>query len=154
MKSFYQIIVYLLRLKLLQELTVVHVILLMVETSLEVVDTEGPLIFPVNKPEGPNNNSNFNNSNSSKKKQSSTDKKKKPGWLSKSRFNYLSKTALQAVKNDATVDLLEFAKTLYQIKYKSELNEDSLRRIVNFVQRNSGYVSETQKIQTNLGIVG
>jgi len=115
---------------------------------------EEPLIFPVT---GPNQGPNYKGLTLSKRTNNSkADSKsfKRPGWLSKDRFKYVTNTVMNAVKNDATVDAVQFAKALYSAKYKADLNEDSVNRIINFVQRSSGSKIETVELKTNLGIVG
>lgn len=124
------------------------------EISLEPGVTEEPLIFPDRGPnQGPKNDrpvlSKRNNNSKTNSKKS-----KKPGWLSKDKFKYVTNNIMKAVKNDVTVDVVQFAKALYLSKYKTDLNEDSVNRIINFVQKSSGSKTETIEYRTNLGIVG
>jgi hypothetical protein len=115
---------------------------------------EEPLIFPALGPnQGPNNNNPVLSKNNKDNKTSSK-KPKRPGWLSKDKFKFVTNNVLKAVKSDVAIDVVEFAKALYLSKYKTDLNEDSVNRIINFVQKSSGSKTETIEVKTNLGIVG
>lgn len=126
----------------------------MVETSQEPGVMEEPLIFPVKGPnQGPNNKSPVLSKNNKDDKTNSK-KPKRPGWLSKDKFKYVTNNVMKAVKSDVTIDVVDFAKALYLSKYKTDLNEDSVNRIINFVQKSSGSKTETIELKTDLGIVG
>lgn len=116
---------------------------------------EEPLIFPAKGPNlGPNNNNSPVSSKNTSNDKTFSKKPKRPGWLSKDKFKFVTNNVMKAVKNDVTIDIVEFAKALYLSKYKTDLNEDSVNRIINFVQKSSGSKTETIEVKTNLGIVG